>query len=124
MTELVACPGCGLELPEVDSAAQIRHMQAEHPEIIRARLRAIGEVEPGSEALTPALMRARVEILTRRNEQVGMDLGPADRVETIQRAICDRCRTVVDLRDGHPEGWTTDGDFTRGFVDLCRSCSQ
>jgi hypothetical protein len=32
------CPGCGLELPEDDLAAQSAHMQTEHPEIIAERV--------------------------------------------------------------------------------------
>lgn len=44
--EMVSCPGCGMELPERDSQAQIEHMQAEHPEIIEARLSRVGIVPP------------------------------------------------------------------------------
>jgi hypothetical protein len=38
----IHCPGCGVELPEEDAAAQILHMQHEHPGLIAARLREAG----------------------------------------------------------------------------------
>lgn len=38
----MTCPGCDLELPEEDLRAQVEHMEAEHPEIVAARLEAAG----------------------------------------------------------------------------------
>jgi hypothetical protein len=37
MGERMKCPGCDLELSEDDVLGQIRHMEAEHPEIIEER---------------------------------------------------------------------------------------
>lgn len=34
---MTQCPGCDVELPEDDLLGQIRHMEAEHPEIIDER---------------------------------------------------------------------------------------
>jgi hypothetical protein len=124
---VTSCPGCGLELRGGDVLAEIEHMQTEHPEIIRTRLRAIAELPPASEPLTPALLRARVVVL---NERVLAEAGrsPEDVVgeeKLIERVVCDRCARWVDLRFGDfPEGWTTEGDFEHGFTDLCRGCSQ
>jgi hypothetical protein len=117
---VTSCPGCGLELRGGDVLAEIEHMQTEHPEIIRTRLRAIGELPPGSEPLTPALMNARQVVLAERAAQAA---GPVEE-KLWEIACCDRCGTTVDLRAGHPEGWTTEGDFEHGFYDLCRGCSQ
>lgn len=118
--EMVACPGCGLELPEVDSAAQIRHLRTEHPEIINARLRSVGEDVPEFDRLTPALMRARVLMV---QERAAATSGPIEE-HLFEWLKCDRCRLTVDLREGFPEDWTCTGDFTRGFIDLCGSCSD
>lgn len=37
----IPCPGCGHRLPEDDLRAQIAHMEANHPDIIAARLNEI-----------------------------------------------------------------------------------
>lgn len=34
---LVQCPGCELELPERDLAAQVAHMQTHHPDVVTER---------------------------------------------------------------------------------------
>ena len=36
---MIKCPGCGLELPENDLEAQVKHMEEKHPDIIAERLR-------------------------------------------------------------------------------------
>lgn len=41
-TVMVKCPGCSLELPENDLAAQMTHMDKYHPEIIAQRRREAG----------------------------------------------------------------------------------
>lgn len=37
-----ACPGCGVEISDEDLHAQVEHMEAHHPEIIRERLERAG----------------------------------------------------------------------------------
>lgn len=34
---MIQCPGCSVELPEQDIAAQREHMEREHPEIVAER---------------------------------------------------------------------------------------
>lgn len=70
-------------------------------------------------ALTPELLHARIELLRERCAEVA---GPIE-AELFSRLGCDRCGVTVDLLDGHPIGWTSNGDLEHGFTDLCPACS-
>jgi hypothetical protein len=70
--------------------------------------------------LTPQLLRARTVAIY---ERVFAERGPVEDV-IFERIVCDDCGAVVNfLRDGHPIGWTTDGDAGSGWRDLCKQCS-
>jgi hypothetical protein len=70
--------------------------------------------------LTPQLLRARIVAIY---ERVAAEHGPLEDV-IFERIACDNCGAVVNLlRDGHPVGWTTDGDAESGWRDLCETCS-
>jgi hypothetical protein len=73
--------------------------------------------------LTHELLRERISRLFDRIllEMKESD-GPVEGVAW-EKLRCDRCGTVHHLVDGMPVGWTTSGDFERGFTDLCRACS-
>lgn len=43
--EMVKCPGCNLELPENNTAAQVRHMEECHPELIEERLQKVDRLD-------------------------------------------------------------------------------
>lgn len=53
----------------------------------------------------------------------GMAPSPED-VILYSRLICDECGVTLDaLKRPELDGWTTNGDLTRGFTDRCRDCS-
>jgi hypothetical protein len=71
--------------------------------------------------LTAELLAKRMTVLFTRLLAEG---GPADDV-LFEVLRCDGCeRTVNLLLDGHPAGWSTEGDFTRGWRDLCEDCGK
>lgn len=90
----VPCPaGCGLELPAGDLAAQAAHMEAEHPEVVAARLEEIGETyEPAALSRLAAL----VEDWRRYGQMIGHD--PAWRDE-MRRAVVVEMRSAVATLD-------------------------
>lgn len=71
--------------------------------------------------LTPLLLEQRMTHLHRQCEAIA---GPIE-ATLFQRIGCDRCGFVFDFFDlgVYPTGWTTTGDFERGWTDLCRGCS-
>lgn len=71
-------------------------------------------------ALTVELVRARTVELFSRTIEAG---GSIEEI-IFERLVCDGCGRELNLLAEDPIGWTTRGDFERGFTDLCRSCSQ
>lgn len=70
--------------------------------------------------LTRELVNARQDRLNRR--LLGFVTEPFEK--TIAVLLCDNCGLAVDLLEQpFPDGWTTEGDQDRGWVDLCPRCS-
>lgn len=82
----------------------------------------------GVAALTPELLYSRTYAELERIDTSAKALGwrdPDDQEILLQRIVCDRCGTIVDLLvEPFPIGWTTVGDLEHGFTDLCRGCSS
>lgn len=71
--------------------------------------------------LTAELLSKRTVVLHAYTQAAA---GPTEGA-VFSRVVCDGCGRVVDLlAEGFPVGWTTTGDFKRGWTDLCRGCSQ
>ena len=87
---MIRCPGCRLELPAGDLAAQVAHMEVEHPEIIAGRLEEIGEIyEPRALSRLSEL----VNDWRRYGQMIGHD--PEWRDE-MRRAVVVEMRVAVD----------------------------
>ena len=73
------------------------------------------------------MIRLTAELLSKRTIVLWARCRAADPTadEAVFRVIrCDDCgKTVNLLREPWPTGWTTEGDFSTGFRDLCEACS-
>lgn len=69
--------------------------------------------------LTAELLRARTVVLFQHAFEAA---GPVEEI-IFEIVTCDGCGRVVNLLEGHPDGWTTEGDVDTGWRDLCETCS-
>jgi hypothetical protein len=74
-------------------------------------------------ALTSELLRERTSVLFDQILRASDPEHPPEEI-AFEVVTCDGCGCVCNLLLGPPVGWTTTGDFERGFTDLCRGCSS
>lgn len=69
--------------------------------------------------LTAELLSKRTVVLFTLAEAAS---GPVEEI-LFDVLTCDGCGATVNLLEGFPEGWSTEGDFERGWRDLCEECA-